>query len=139
MAKQFSEPDQSHLMELSVIQSFSILYGLPFVAESTLSKMTSTTSCDEGYIKVSDAEIDTGFTKLESLIRGSSKPGNFWFMRKLTTDLSKKDKETMPTLREIKTALKCVKRFAHTAMVYKSNEILDVIQHSLKSPNLDRD
>lgn len=115
MRKDFSKPDHSKLMELTVQQSFSIMFGLPFVAEAVLSKMGSTTSCAEGYQKVTDAEIASGFTKLETLIKGAAKPGNFWFMRKLTTDLSKTQKQTLPNVHEIKMALKCVKRFAHTA------------------------
>jgi len=48
MAKEFSKPDHSKLMELSVHQSFKVMFGLPFVPEAALSKMGSTTSCSEG-------------------------------------------------------------------------------------------
>lgn len=135
MKKVVSTPDHSKLMELAVVQSFSIMYGLPFVPEAALSKMGS----DCLYAPISDAEAEEGFKQLENLIRGSAEPGNFWFMRKLTTDLSKRQKEKIPTAKEIKLAIKCVRRFAKTSEVFKSNDILDVIQHLLKSDKLNRD
>lgn len=135
MKKAVSEPDHSSLMELAVSQSFTIMYGLPFVPEAVFSKMGA--QCL--YQPIPEAEAQEGFKELEQYIIGSAEPGNFWFMRKLTTDLSKHQKETMPGPKEIKLAIKCVRRFAATSEVYKSNDILDVIQHSLKSNKLNRD
>lgn len=135
MKKVVSQPEHSNLMELSVIQSFKIIYGLPFVPEAVLSKM----GMDCIYQAITDAEADEGFKELEKLIKGSAEPGNFWFMRKLTSDISKRQKEVIPSAKEIHLAIKCVKRFAKTSEVFKSNDILDVIQHSLKSDKLNRD
>jgi len=113
MRKNSSEPNHSELMEMSIVQSFSILFGLPFVPEAVISMM----GLECSYQKIPEPDVAESFTKLQAKITGSTEPGKFWFMRKLATDMIKPTKLTIPSVKELKLALMCVKRFASTTVV----------------------
>jgi len=91
------------------------------------------------YVMPQESDVEVGAKDLKAVIKGMVSPGNFWFMTKLSRDMEDRLKLKLPSLAEMRKALKVVMRFSHTEAVYKSNTIIDVINMSLKSPKLNRD
>mmetsp|Transcript_50659 Transcript_50659/g.42689 ORF Transcript_50659/g.42689 Transcript_50659/m.42689 type:complete len:204 (-) Transcript_50659:263-874(-) len=76
--------------------------------------------------------------KLTQVQRGITPEGNFWMMQKLNLDLSNLDKVSRPSNKDIKSSLQTINRFSSTEKVYRSNDILTVIDKMMRGENLNR-